>query len=104
MEHIPKKRILKMFGECATFQQIEKDEARSYLNSWKKFLIRRLSRDCYDVKIIDEQWGEVPAQFLGVLCQNNSMYLKLIVEFDWKYEEENQLNGTEIREQDLVQK
>ncbi len=45
MQYPKKERILKMFGESALIEDFEKDEARSYLNSWKKYLLRRLKRE-----------------------------------------------------------
>ncbi len=98
-----KQRILKMFGEYASAKcESEKEEIRSYLHMWKKYIIRRLARESYDVKIIDEQWGEKPA---GTLMQQTDMYLKIIVEFEWKYEDAIcKLEGVEIKESDLKAK
>lgn|SRR6185295_5542562 len=99
----PKQRILKMFGEYANIRdENEKDEARSYLHMWKKYLIRRLSRDSYDVKIVDEQWGEKPIESLMV---TTDLYLKIIVEFEWKYDDHiSKLEGVEISESHLLEK
>lgn len=102
MDFPKKERILKIFGESSLIEENEKDEARSYLNSWKKYLLRRLKRDSYDVKVIEEQWGEIPAHFIGVLCQRSSLYLKIIIEFEWHYENPNyKLEGIPISESDL---
>jgi hypothetical protein len=103
MEHPTKERILKLFGEYALIRdEREKDEARSYLNSWKKYLLRRLQRDTYDVKIIDEQFGEIPATMMSALAQYSSMYLKIIIEFEWRYcGEYDKCEGITIRESDL---
>ncbi len=97
--HIPKKqKLIKLFGETAHIEEHEKDEARSYLNSWKKYLLRRLKRDSYEVKILDEQWGEIPAHFMGALAARSCLYLKIIIEFEWSYEDGNSLNGMAIDE------
>lgn len=101
MDYFKKEKILKMFGETAIFTELERDEARSYLNSWKKYLLRRLNRDCYNLKIIDEQWGEIPAHFSGVLCQTTTLYLKIIIEFEWNYDNCEKLQGINIKEEDL---
>lgn len=99
----PNQRLLKMFGECASLRcESEREEIRSYLHMWKKYLIRRLSRDSYNVKIIDEQWGEKPA---GTLMQQIDMYLKIIVEFEWKYEDAIvKLEGVDVDESYLKTK
>ncbi len=98
-----KQRILKMFGEYANIQnENERDEARSYLLMWKKYLIRRLSRDSYDVRIIHEQWGEKPS---ASLMQSKDLYLKIIIAFEWKYDDHiSKLEGIEISESDLLEK
>ena len=102
MEIPPKERILKLFGEYALIEENEREEARSYLNSWKKYLLRRLRRDTYNVKIIDEQWGETPAHFISILAQRPALYLKIIIEFEWSYTNEyDKCEGIKIREQDL---
>lgn len=89
-----------MFGEYASLQnENERDEIKSYLYMWKKYLIRRLSRETYDVKILDEQWGEKPS---GSLMQSIDIYLKIIVEFEWKYDDHlPRLDGMDIKEIDL---
>lgn len=76
----------KFFGEMCFFKEEEREEAKCYLNSWKKFLLRKLIKDSYDVKIINEQWGENPAYLNGMMNQMPLMYLKLFIEADWHYE------------------
>jgi hypothetical protein len=76
----------KYFGEVVHYKEHEAEEAKKYLELWKKFLVRRLKRDSYDVKIIDEQWVERPPEYSGCLCNTFSMALKLAVEADWHYE------------------
>lgn len=97
----PKQRILKMFGEYATIKdEKERDEARSYLHMWKKYLLRRLARDSYDVKIIDMQWGEKASD--SMLCLTTTIYLKIIIEFEWKYDDHiSKLEDVDIREDQL---
>jgi hypothetical protein len=104
MEIPNKQRILKLFGESAIITDNEKEEARSYLNSWKKYLLRRLHKDSHFVKVIDEQWGEIPAHSMGVLCQTSSIYLKMIIEFEWQYSDEGSCRGVDIYESDLTGK
>jgi hypothetical protein len=101
MNYPPKERILKMFGEQCFIEPNEIDEARSYLNIWKKYLLRRLNRDSYDVKVIDEEWGEIHARFVSMLAQRSSLYLKIIVEFEWHFEDQNKCEGITIREDQL---
>lgn len=99
----PNQRILKMFGEYASLRsESEREEIRSYLHMWKKYLIRRLSRESYDVKIIEEQWGEKPA---GTLMNQIDMYLKIIVEFEWRYDDAiSKLEGVDVDESCLKEK
>lgn len=80
------KEKAKFFGEHCEYDSGEKEEARQYLESWKKFLIRKLTKDSYDVKIVDEQWYERGPEFSGMLCQRSSMALKIYIEADWHYE------------------
>jgi predicted nucleotidyltransferase len=101
MDHPAKRRILKLFGESAIIRDDERDEARSYLNSWKKYLLRRLIKDSYAVKVVDEQWGEIPAHFMGMLAQNSKLYLKLIIEFDWLYTSEDKVEGIDLPEREM---
>lgn len=104
MEYPKKERILKLFGESCLINpgdKNEKEEASSYLNSWKKFLLRRLERDSYNVKIIDEQWGEIPSYHISTLAQKSALYLKIIIQFDWYYSDEDKLEGIIISEKDL---
>ena len=76
----------KFFGESCRFHECEREEAKSYLESWKKFILRKLQRDSYDLKIIDEQYGERPAEYDGALNQMPTMCLKLCLEANWHYE------------------
>jgi hypothetical protein len=79
----------KYFGEIArypTHSEEEKEEAKKYLELWKKFLLRRLSRDSFNVMVVDEQWGIREAYLDGSLAQNENMYLKLCLESDFNYE------------------
>lgn len=102
MEPPVRRRILKMFGESVLFSEEERDEARSYLTCWKKYLLRRMGRDCYQVKVIDELWGEIDPRFISALSQRSGMYLKIIIEFEWNYEDGNSMkDGCDIDEQDL---
>ncbi len=73
----------KFFGESAEFKENEQEEAKKYLESWKKFLLRKLTRDSYNVIVGDEQWGERDS---GSLVPTRIMYLKLYIEADWHYE------------------
>ena len=73
----------KYFGESAEYVEGEEKEAKQYLESWKKFLLRRLIKDSYNVVIKNEQWGERDGQSLA---KTKFMYLKLYIEADWHYE------------------
>ena len=77
------------FGEMAYFtegNEEETAEAKKYLELWKKFLLARLSRDSFMVRVKDEQWGERPAWMCGMLNQQAAMTLKLCLEADFRYE------------------
>lgn len=79
----------KFFGEFYSYcegNEKEKQEAKTYLELWKKNLLRKLSKDSFQCEIKDEQWGERPAYFSGCLAQNATMYLKLYLEANWNYE------------------
>ena len=106
MENPKKERILKMFGEYALFKdEREREEAASYLNSWKKYLVRRLQRDTYHVKVIEEQWGEVPPNMNNILAQYPIIYLKIIIEFEWKYSDDyDKIEGVTVTEKNLKPK
>lgn len=73
----------KYFGECAEFEENEREEVKKYLECWKKFLLRKLKRDSYDVVLLNEQWGERPIECLE---KRSMMYLKLYIKADWHYE------------------
>lgn len=77
------KNTHKFFGESAIYEPGEEEKAKTYLESWKTFLLRRLDGDSFSVKVIDEQWGDRP---FGFLAQRNCMYLKIVLEAEWKYE------------------
>ena len=76
----------KYFGEIARFSEEEREEAKQYLLLWKKYLLRRLKRDTYNLKVIEEDWGERPPYLDGSLAQQSTMYLKLYIHADWNYE------------------
>jgi len=76
----------KYFGEVVHYEEHEEEEAKQYLESWKKFLLRRLTRDSYDVKVIDETWVQRPPEYSGCLSHTYSMALKLALEAVWHYE------------------
>lgn len=90
-------KIKKLFCETAIINENERDEGISYINYWKKYLLRRLNNECYDVKVIEEHWGEIPPHFFGALAQRSKIYLKMIVEFNWKYtDDQKEINGMDI--------
>ncbi len=76
----------KFFGETAMFYPHEREEAKQYLEYWKKFLVRRLNSCAVEVKILDEQWGERAAIYDGIFNMMDTMYLKLYIEGKWDYE------------------
>lgn len=76
----------KYFGEFVRYDKGEKEEVKTYLESWKKFLVRKLQRDSYNVKIIDEQWIERGPEYDTAFKQMSFMGLKLCIEADWHYE------------------
>lgn len=89
MKYREHKKAMKFFGEMAPYNEgdeEEKQEAKQYLLLWKKFFLRSLQKDCYDVKIIEEIWSERPANLSGMLCQRATLVLKLCVQADFYYE------------------
>lgn len=80
------KKNIYYFGETAAYVENEKEESMQYLRSWKKFLIRKLNKDCMSVKIIDEQWIERDPMYMGVFAQHWGVSLKLAIEIEFKFE------------------
>lgn len=82
----------KYFGECAEYvvgEEGEKEEAKQYLLSWKKFFLRKLMRDSYEIRVIDEQWVERPPEYVGMLAIRGTLALKICVEGKYFYDLEN---------------
>ena len=78
--------MLKYFGETCRYLTGEEHEARSYLISWKKFLMRRLSHDSFSAEIVDEQWIYRDAYLNGCMNEMKIMSLKLALNGTWNYE------------------
>lgn len=77
----------KFFAESYYFEnESEREEAKKYLENWKKNLLRKLHRDSFFCEVKDEQWGERPPYLSGCLAQRSTMYLKLYLEGNWNYE------------------
>lgn len=77
----------KFFAEHTRYvagDEEEKKEAELFLNLWKKFLIKRLQRDSFDVKLIDEQWIHRDAIYDSALCRNETLALKICLELELK--------------------
>lgn len=92
---------LKYFGEYAPYSEgdkFEEEEAKTYLILWRKFLLKRLQKDCYDIEIVDETWSERPAYLSGVLAQTATKVIKLAIRANFHYEldldKDNISNGT----------
>lgn len=80
---------IKYFGEYASYSEgdkFEEEEAKTYLILWKKFLLKRLRKDCYDVEVVEEIWSDRPAYLSGVLAQTASKILKLAIRANFHYE------------------
>ena len=79
----------KFFGDYYAYTEgnaEEKEEAKTYLNLWKKNLLHKLCRDSFHCVVVDEQWGEREAYLSGTLSNKAHMYLKLCLEAKWEYE------------------
>ena len=76
----------KFFVESCSFFEEEREEANLYLKLWKKYLLRKLNRDSYNIELIEEEYKEHPAHFEGPLCQRSKMYLRLAVKAKFNYE------------------
>jgi len=79
----------KYFGESAFYDEGNnetKEEARKYLEFWKKNLIFKLERDSFKIKILDEQWGERISIYSFSSSNKAYLYLKIFVEADFNYE------------------
>lgn len=86
-------RVRYLFGESAPYFEGEKEEAEQYLLSWKKFLLRRLERDCYNLYVRDEQWIHRGPEVCSSLCQVSYIALKLSCELEMKFDMESQSLG-----------
>lgn len=82
------KKTTYYFGESVRYLENEKEEALQYLRSWKKFLIRKLNKDCMSVRVVDEQFIERDPMLVDVLAQYWMISLKLALEVDFKFEVE----------------
>jgi hypothetical protein len=83
------KKNLHYFGEFGTYIADDKEqekEVKLYLELWKKYLIQKLSNECYSVKLIDEQWITRDPLYSGILCNKVTLALKLAVEIEFKFE------------------
>jgi hypothetical protein len=83
------KNNYKFFGESCSYpegDEKEEKEAELYLQLWKRFLLRRLSRDAYNVSVVDEQIIRRPAIYSGTLAQNAAISMKLCIAAHWNYE------------------
>jgi len=77
------------FGESASYMEgddLEKQEAKQYLEYWKKFLLKRLTYDSCEPILIDEQWITRDAYLSGCLSQHATLALKLYIDVHFKYE------------------
>ena len=86
------KRITKFFGEYVSYlanDEKEEQDAKLYLQLWKKFFLRKLQKDAYQVKIIDEQWIERSPEVMGYLRQTKGLALKIQVVANYHNDLEN---------------
>ena len=82
-------RSEKFFAEIAYYPEgdaVEKIKAKEYLEYWKKNLLFKLSRDTYDVVLVDEQYIERPAYWISALAQYASIALKIKVDAVFYYD------------------
>lgn len=79
----------KYFGESAYYSEGDEHDklaAKQYLEFWKRNLLFKLSRDSYELEVIDEQWSERPSYLNGMLCHNANLGLKVCVKAKFKFE------------------
>jgi len=79
----------KFFGEYYPFIEGDgesKQEAKTYLQLWKKNLMFKLHQDSFHCELVEEFWSERPAYLSGSLVQNSMMVLKLNLEGKWDFE------------------
>lgn len=75
----------KYFGEWVFYEdgnEADKEEARAYLRSWKKFLLRKLAKDLTDYEPVTpedfgEQWIDRPAEQICTLGNFGTLGYKI---------------------------
>lgn len=67
------------YGEYVDCCEEEKEEAKSYLNLWKKFTLRRLKKRHPSVELIDEQVIERGPEYSGPLSEQGTIAIKLCI-------------------------
>ena len=77
---------IKFFGESCRCLPEEIEEAKAYLISWKKFLLRKFSFNGFHAVVIDEQWHERDAMYDGCMNQMMTISLKMSLKGIWDYE------------------
>lgn len=76
------------FGESTFYSTCEEEkEARKYLEYWKKNLIKKINRDTFSAKIVNEQFIVRDPIFMGYLCTHYGLSLKLTIEIEFRFEE-----------------
>lgn len=69
--------FLKFFAEDACYcSEKEKEEAKLYLELWKKFLIKKLNKEFLYVTVFDQEWSE---RNEDSLCQTTRISLRICV-------------------------
>lgn len=76
----------KTFGEFVRFDEKDRTEAKTYLESWKKFLLLKLQTDADGINIIEEIYTERDGIYDPSMNSYPCISLKLSLEADWHYE------------------
>ncbi len=75
------------FGEYAYYiDEAEKEEAKTYLSLWKKYLLQKLNREVFSMRLIDEQYITREPLYDGVLCQRSQLALKVALELELRFQ------------------
>lgn len=77
----------KFFGESFYFfNEEEKEEAKQYLISWKKNVLRKLVRDSFTINVIEEQWIEKEKVYVSLINEASILSLKICIEANFHYQ------------------
>ncbi len=83
-----------IFGECAYYtNEQEEIEAKNYLEYWKNNLLKKLSRDTFEVVLIEQQFVKRDPSIRGCLSIQTQIALKITCKIKFKFEVDQYLGS-----------